>query len=213
MTRYRELEYRPTQSPSFQYTLNFSSLYQSGPILTIFIVQGFIGGGAAFMRDHEHFMKQALSLAAQAGAQGDIPVGALVVCDGQVAGRGFNSKEKHNDATLHAEIIALKEAAKNLGRWRLTDCELYVTLEPCAMCAGALVLARIKCLVYGADDPKAGAIASLYQLASDPRLNHRIPTIKGVLEKECSHQLSQFFKTLRQQKEPKPRPTASETFS
>ena len=141
-------------------------------------------------------MRQALDLAA--GAGDDVPVGAVVLDpDGAVVGRGRNRRETEHDPTGHAEVVALRDAAGALGRWRLEGCTLVVTLEPCAMCAGALVLARVNRLVYGADDPKAGAVRSLYQICTDPRLNHCVEVTSGVLAAECGALLSEYFAAKR----------------
>ena len=142
-------------------------------------------------------MRQALAEAEAAAAAGDVPVGAVAVFKGSVVGRGRNARETTNDPTAHAEIAALRRAAEALGRWRLSGVTLYVTLEPCSMCAGAVVLARIDRLVYGATDPKAGAAGSLFNIVDDPRLNHRIPVTAGVLEPEASTQLRSFFERKR----------------
>lgn len=144
-------------------------------------------------------MLLALEQADLAALHGDVPVGAVVVAaDGSVLARDHNRREQHSDPTAHAEVLALRAAASGRGHWRLHDCTLYVTLEPCAMCAGALVNARIGRLVFGASDPKAGAIASLYELHADARLNHRFPAQGGVLAERCAGKLSQFFQALRQ---------------
>ena len=124
-------------------------------------------------------------------------MGALVVSDGNVVGKGYNLRETDADPLAHAELRAIAAAAAHLERWRLSDCTLYVTLEPCAMCAGALVNARIGRLVYGAKDPKAGAVSSLFEIVTDDRLNHQIPVEAGVLEEECRTVLQEFFRSLR----------------
>jgi tRNA(adenine34) deaminase len=142
-------------------------------------------------------MREALRLAAQAAAQGEVPVGAVVVKDGSIVGRGYNAPIVSGDPTAHAEIGALREASKALKNYRLGGCTLYVTLEPCAMCAGAMVLARIDRLVYGADDPKAGAAGSLQDLTADPRLNHRFPVERGLRAEESSELLRGFFRSRR----------------
>jgi tRNA(adenine34) deaminase len=142
-------------------------------------------------------MQEALGLAAQAAAEGEVPVGAVAVHEGRVVGRGRNAREAALDPTAHAELLALQEAARTLGRWRLSGVTLYVTLEPCAMCAGAMVLARIDRLVYGASDPKAGAVGSLLDLSADPRLNHRFPVERGVLADRCGDLLRDFFRSRR----------------
>ena len=138
-------------------------------------------------------MAEALILAREAAVSGDVPVGAVVVVDGEIVGRGANHTEARQDPTAHAEIIALREASRGRGSWRLTGATLYVTLEPCAMCAGACVLARIERLVYGADDPKAGMCGSLENLVEDARLNHRIEVIRGVAADEAGSLLREFF--------------------
>ncbi len=139
-------------------------------------------------------MREALDVSQRALASGDVPVGALVLDpDGQVMGRGWNAREATGDPTAHAEMLALREASAALGSWRLEGCTLVVTLEPCTMCAGALVLARVARLVYGATDPKAGAVGSLWDVVRDRRLNHRPEVIAGVLEEECGEALRAFF--------------------
>jgi tRNA(adenine34) deaminase len=142
-------------------------------------------------------MREALGLAALAAAEGEVPVGAVAVHEGRVVGRGRNRREEDRDPCAHAEMLALKEASRTLGRWRLTGVTLVVTLEPCAMCAGALVLARVDRLVFGASDPKAGAVGSLMDLSSDPRLNHRFPVERGLRADECGEQLRTFFRSRR----------------
>jgi tRNA(adenine34) deaminase len=142
-------------------------------------------------------MGAALAEAREAAARGEVPVGAIAVLDGAVIGRAGNLTETRQDPTAHAEILALREAAGALGSWRLTGVSLYVTLEPCAMCAGASVLARIARLVYGAEDPKAGMCGSLANLASDSRLNHRIEVVRGVRAAECGALLQDFFRKKR----------------
>lgn len=146
----------------------------------------------------ERFMREALSLAERALDSEDVPVGAVVVSDQRVIGRGHNQRELLQDPTAHAEMIALSAAASSIGHWRLEGCTLYVTLEPCAMCAGAIVLARVKRLVYGASDPKAGACGSLYQISEDARLNHRAETVGGVLAAPCAEILRAFFRRRRE---------------
>lgn len=149
------------------------------------------------LETHEDYMFLALEVAREALLSEDVPVGAIVVRDGQVIGRGCNQREKLQDPTAHAEILALRTAAAVLGQWRLEACTVYVTLEPCAMCAGALVLARVERLVYGAADEKAGACRSLYQIPQDPRLNHRLEVIGGVLAEPCAELLREFFRRRR----------------
>jgi len=138
-------------------------------------------------------MTLALEEAQAAERHGDVPIGAVVVHNGDVIAWAHNRRECDRDPTAHAELIALQRAAAVLGRWRLTGCTLYVTLEPCAMCAGALVLARLDRLVYGCDDPKAGACGSVMDLVREPRLNHRIDVVRGVLTDECGQLLKEFF--------------------
>ncbi len=142
-------------------------------------------------------MRLALDLAAQAAAAGEVPVGAVVVSQGAVIGRGANAREATGDPTAHAEMLAVREAARATGSWRLVDAALYVTLEPCAMCAGALVAARLGRLVFGAVDLKAGACGSLYNLCADPRLNHEVPVVRGVLAHEAARLLSTWFAAKR----------------
>ncbi|HEY5549446.1 MAG TPA: tRNA adenosine(34) deaminase TadA [Coriobacteriia bacterium] len=145
----------------------------------------------------ERFMRLALIEAAAAELLGEVPIGAVVVCDGHVVASGFNRREIDADPTAHAEVIAVREAARVLGRWRLEGCTVYVTLEPCPMCAGALHAARVDRCVYGAVDPKAGALGTLYDIASDERLNHRYEVTSGVLAKESAALLKAFFVALR----------------
>ena len=146
---------------------------------------------------HEEYMRMALDLARQAAAEGEVPVGAVIVKDGKVVGRGRNSTETDKDPTCHAEIKAIREAAKTLGGWRLPGCSMYVTTEPCSMCAGAIVLARIEELYIGTPDPKAGACVSLFSIPTDSRLNHRVKLSVGILQEECSAVLKDFFRGLR----------------
>ena len=145
----------------------------------------------------EAFMREALRLAQAAAKRGDVPVGALVVKQGRIVGRGFNTRERESDPTGHAEIVALREACREAGRWRVDGATLYVTLEPCPMCAGAVVNARVARLVYGADDPKAGAVRSLYEICDDERLNHRLQVRRGVLAEPCAEILREFFQAAR----------------
>lgn len=145
-------------------------------------------------------MRQAIDQGFIAEENGDVPIGAVVVYENRVIGKGCNQREQLNDPTAHAEMIALTAAAEFIGNWRLGGCTMYVTLEPCCMCAGALVLARIDRLVYGCDDPKAGACRSLYNIVQDERLNHRIEITSGVLEEKCREQLQEFFQGRRDNK-------------
>ena len=147
----------------------------------------------------QEYMRQALELAARAGELGEVPVGAVAVVGDRVVGRGFNRRETDRDPLAHAELLALGEAARALGAWRLSGVSVFVTLEPCAMCAGAMVQARVERLVFGARDPKAGAAGSLYNLLEDPRHNHRVPITEGVLGEECGRILTEFFRRLREQ--------------
>jgi len=153
------------------------------------------------MEDDIKYMKMALAEARKAYQRAEVPIGAVVVCDDQVVGRGFNLREQTQDPTSHAEMIALREAAKNEASWRLENCQLYVTLEPCPMCAGAILQSRIKRLVYGASDPKAGAVNSLYQLLNDERFNHQVEVEAGVMKKEAAQLLKDFFRDLRERKD------------
>ncbi|ALC15088.1 tRNA-adenosine deaminase [Desulfuromonas soudanensis] len=145
-------------------------------------------------------MHEALVEAAAAEKLGEIPIGAVVVQGGEIIGRGYNLRETSNDPTTHAEMVAIRAAARHLGSWRLLDCTLYVTLEPCVMCMGAIILARIPRLVYACRDPKAGAVGSLYDFSRDERFNHRVEAVEGVLGDECSTMLSRFFRELRARK-------------
>ncbi len=144
-------------------------------------------------KEDERYMKLAVEQAGVAEENGDVPIGAVIVREGQIIGRAYNQREQLQDPTAHAEIIALTQAAAALENWHLDGCTMYVTLEPCPMCAGALVLARMKRLVYGCSDPKAGACGSLYNIVQDERLNHRVEVTSGVLEAECSELLQKFF--------------------
>ena len=149
------------------------------------------------MTQDEQFMREALSLAQHAAALGEVPVGAIVVKDGVIVGRGSNAPIGSQDPSAHAEVLALRDAAKKLGNYRLVDCSLYVTLEPCAMCAGAIQHARIGQLVFGAKDPKTGACGSVVNLMTEDKLNHHTEVASGVLESECGQLLSDFFKQRR----------------
>jgi tRNA(adenine34) deaminase len=152
--------------------------------------------GRFFPRE-EWFMRLAIREAERALEHDDVPIGAVVVHEGEVVGAGHNERELRQDPTAHAEIIALREAARTLGSWRLLDSVLYVTLEPCAMCAGAIVLARIPRVVYAAPDPKAGAAGSVLDVLGEPRLNHRPEVAGGLLEEECADLLRSFFQGRR----------------
>lgn len=145
----------------------------------------------------ELFMEEALRAAQRAIEAGEVPVGAVVICEGHVIAQGWNRNLTGNDPTAHAEIIALREAGAVVGNHRLGECELFATIEPCAMCAGALVHARIKRLVYGADDPKAGAVRSVMKVLNHPQLNHRLEVKAGVLAGRCAELLQSFFRNRR----------------
>lgn len=147
----------------------------------------------------QKFMRQALTLAEQAMQNDEVPVGALVTFGNKVIGAGWNQRESLQDPTAHAEMIAITQASASLSSWRLCDCTLYVTLEPCPMCAGAILQARFARVVYGAADPKAGAVDSLFRLLDDSRLNHRCQVTSGVLAEQCGGILSHFFQMKRQQ--------------
>lgn len=146
---------------------------------------------------HEVWMREAVSLAETAARRGEVPVGAVIVCEDRVIARGHNERESRQLPTAHAEMVAITRAAVHLNSWRLELCTLYVTLEPCPMCAGAILQARIPRVVYGADDPKAGAVASLYEMLTDSRLNHRCEVVKNVLAEESTALLSEFFRKRR----------------
>jgi tRNA(adenine34) deaminase len=148
-------------------------------------------------KDDEYYMGIALELAEEACRRGEVPVGALLLREGEILSRNYNRREELHDATAHAEILVLREAGQRLGSWRLTGATLYVTLEPCPMCAGALVQARVSRLVYGAMDPKGGAVTTLYNIPSDPRLNHRVEVTEGILAERCASLLQDFFKKRR----------------
>ncbi len=145
----------------------------------------------------ELWMEEALREAQRGLALGEVPVGAIVVCDGRVVGRGCNRPLSDNDPTAHAEILALREAGQAIGNYRLLDCDLYVTVEPCAMCAGAITHARIRRLIYGAEDPKAGAVHSMLQVLNHPGLNHKVEVTSGVLAARCMDLVQAFFREKR----------------
>ena len=146
---------------------------------------------------HEHYMRLALAEAEAALAENEVPIGAVIAHEGRVIAAAHNQRETLRDPTAHAEMIAITQAAQALRSWRLTDATLYVTLEPCAMCAGAIIQARLPLVVYGAADPKAGAVHTLYQMLADRRLNHQAQTIPGVLADQCGAILSRFFEGQR----------------
>jgi tRNA(adenine34) deaminase len=146
---------------------------------------------------HDHFMRIALEEAEQALRENEVPVGAVIVHEGRVIARSHNQREQLHDPTAHAEMVAITQAAESRQSWRLDGCTLYVTLEPCPMCAGAILQARLPAVVYGATDPKAGAVDTLFRLLDDPRLNHRVETVAGVLAAPCGEILSRFFQEQR----------------
>lgn len=155
------------------------------------------------MKDEQQnirYMRAAIDEARQAGLLNEVPIGAVVVHDGKIIGRGHNMREHFQDVTYHAEMLAIMEACEALGSWRLENCDLYVTLEPCIMCSGAIINSRIANVYYGAPDPKAGAVDSLYHLLSDQRLNHQVNVHHGILEDECSQMLKNFFRAIRKRK-------------
>ena len=147
--------------------------------------------------EDEHFMRMALDEAAAAAEEGEVPIGAVVVCDGAVVARAHNRRETDADPSAHAEFAAMVAASRALGRWRLTGCTVYVTLEPCLMCAGLMVNARVDRCVYGAADPKGGALGTLYDVSHDPRLNHEFAVTSGVLADEAAELLRTFFRSRR----------------
>lgn len=147
--------------------------------------------------EHESLMRLALQEAEAARRAGEVPIGAVIAHQGRIIAAAHNQREQLHDPTAHAEMIAITQAAEALGSWRLEECTLCVTLEPCPMCAGAILLARIPIVVYGANDPKAGAVESLYRLLDDPRLNHRCTVFGGVLAAECGTILTEFFRAQR----------------
>jgi tRNA(adenine34) deaminase len=144
-------------------------------------------------------MQMAINQAAIAEENGDVPIGAVIVHEGRIIAKAYNERQQLNDPTAHAEIIALTQASEAIGSWRLHGCTIYVTLEPCPMCAGALVLARIDRLVFGTEDPKTGACGSLYNIVQDSRLNHQVQITSGVLMEDCKEQLQAFFQRRRQE--------------
>lgn len=151
------------------------------------------------MTEDEKYMRQALRLAKKASDNGDVPIGCLIVYEGKVIARGYNRRNKDKQSLAHAELIAIKKASKVLGDWRLEDCKMYVTLEPCQMCAGAIVQARIPEIVIGCMNPKAGCAGSIINLLDIQEFNHQVKVTKGVLESECSSMLTEFFRNLRKQ--------------
>jgi tRNA(adenine34) deaminase len=157
----------------------------------------FLRAKESMMKTPEDYMRKALEEAKIAFEQGEVPVGAVIVKDGVIVGKGHNTTESSKDPTSHAEMIAIRDASKTLGGWRLTGCDMYVTAEPCSMCAGAIVLARLSGLYIGTEDPKAGACVSLSNIATDPRLNHQVELYVGILKEECQQLLRDFFRRLR----------------
>lgn len=149
---------------------------------------------------HEKYMRAAIEEAKKAELKEEVPIGAVIVKEGEIIARGHNLRELHNDPTAHAEVIAIRQAAEMLNSWRLEDCSLYVTLEPCPMCAGAIVQARLDQVIYGTTDPKAGCGGTLMNLLQEPRFNHQTEVISGVLQNECRQLLTQFFQWLRWKK-------------
>jgi tRNA(adenine34) deaminase len=147
--------------------------------------------------DDTTLMREALAQAELGAAYGEVPIGCVIAHEGRIIARAHDMRESLGDPTAHAEILAIREAARVLGSWRLEGCTLYVTVEPCAMCAGAIVLARIPRLVYGADSPKSGAVRTLFRICDDPRLNHRVDVTAGVLAEEAGALLQRFFRTFR----------------
>ncbi|WP_338553934.1 tRNA adenosine(34) deaminase TadA [Paenibacillus sp. KS-LC4] len=148
-------------------------------------------------KEDEYWMQQAIEEARKAERIGEVPIGAIVVKDREIIGRGYNLRETQHDPTAHAEMVAIRDACKELDAWRLLDCTLYVTLEPCPMCAGAIVQARVKRVVYGTGDPKAGCAGTLMNLLQEPRFNHETELTSGILQQECATMLTQFFRKLR----------------
>jgi len=146
------------------------------------------------------FMKEAIKEAKKAASIGEVPIGAVIVHEGLIVGRGYNRRENEQTTLSHAELYAIEEANKKVGSWRLEDCVLYVTLEPCAMCAGAIIQSRIKRVVYGAKDPKGGCVGSLMDLLQEKQFNHQVEWMSGILEESCKQLLQQFFKDLRKNK-------------
>lgn len=147
--------------------------------------------------EKEFFMKEAILEAKKAGDKLEVPIGAVIVVDGKIIGRGHNMREETNDATTHAEMIAIREANRLMDSWRLEDASLFVTLEPCPMCSGAMIMARLKEVYYGTSDPKGGTAGTLLNLLTDERFNHQVAVEKGILEEECGKLLSDFFRDLR----------------
>ncbi|MGR6871069.1 tRNA adenosine(34) deaminase TadA [Pseudomonas sp. HK3] len=152
------------------------------------------------MKEHEKFMSEAIAQAKLADAKNEVPVGAVIVIDGEIIGRGFNQPISSHDPTAHAEIMALRDAAKRIGNYRLVDADLYVTIEPCTMCAGAMIHGRVKRVIYGASEPKAGVVHSQQNIFKEPYFNHNVDVLSGVLADECSDVMQAFFKRRREEK-------------
>ncbi|MCM3631558.1 tRNA adenosine(34) deaminase TadA [Paenibacillus glycanilyticus] len=148
-------------------------------------------------QEDQAWMQLAIEEAKKAEQIGEVPIGAILVKDGEIVGRGYNLRETNHDPTAHAEMVAIREACERLGAWRLLDCTLYVTLEPCPMCAGAIVQSRVKRVVYGTGDPKAGCAGTLMNLLQEPRFNHETELTTGILQSECAELLTNFFRNLR----------------
>lgn len=151
-------------------------------------------------QEDQAWMYKAIEEAKKAELIGEVPIGAIIVKDGEIIGKGYNLRETKHDPTAHAEMVAIREACDQIGAWRLLDCTLYVTLEPCPMCAGAIIQSRVKRVVYGTSDPKAGCAGTLMNLLQEPRFNHETELTMGVLQSECSDILTQFFRKLRLKK-------------
>ncbi len=151
-------------------------------------------------KNHDYWMRRAMAEAGKAQARDEVPIGCVIVREGRIIARGHNLRESSQDPAAHAELIAIRKAARKLGSWRLLYTTLYVTLEPCTMCMGAIILSRIPTVVFSCYDPKGGAAGSLYDLSNDPRLNHRVQLVPQVLEQECSGLLTSFFAALRRRK-------------
>ncbi|BCG56659.1 tRNA adenosine(34) deaminase TadA [Paenibacillus sp. URB8-2] len=158
------------------------------------------GTSSGQQEEHERWMSEAIAEAQKAEALGEVPIGAVIVRNGQIIGRGYNLRETTMDSTAHAEMVAIREASAALNSWRLLECTLYVTLEPCPMCAGAIVQSRVPLTVYGTPDPKAGCAGTLMNLLEEPRFNHRTEVISGIRQAECAGLLTSFFRRLRQER-------------
>lgn len=152
------------------------------------------------LQTDEHFMREAIKEAKKAELKNEVPIGAVIVLNGEIISRGYNLRESNQNAVAHAELMAIEDACSKLGTWRLEEAVLYVTLEPCAMCSGAIILSRIKRVVYGATDPKGGCAGTFMNLLTDERFNHQSEVVSGVLEEECGTLLSSFFRELRERK-------------